>query len=105
MQYITWKKIVNLLNDIDSGSSKFATKKWYVIDDQTNTILWIKWKFKYQICDLTGAGGGKNTNATFRNCAPFTGFVTHTNKWTHWYSWKSPCYNVYVQFAYSTSWI
>ena len=44
MQYITWKKIVNLINDIDSGSSKFATKKWYVIDDQTNTILWIKWK-------------------------------------------------------------
>ena len=28
-------KIVNLLNDSSNEESKFATKKWYVIDRQT----------------------------------------------------------------------
>ena len=27
------QKIVNLLNDTDNGSSRFATIKWYVIND------------------------------------------------------------------------
>ena len=31
------QKIVNLLNDTDDESSKFATRKWYVINDQNNT--------------------------------------------------------------------
>ena len=31
------QKIVNLLGDADSESSKFATRKWYVINDQKNT--------------------------------------------------------------------
>ena len=30
------QKIVNLLNDSDSESSKFAARKWYVINDQSN---------------------------------------------------------------------
>ena len=30
------QKIVNLLNDTDNESSKFATKKWYVINDHNN---------------------------------------------------------------------
>ena len=30
------QKIVNLLNDTDNESSKFATRKWYVINDQNN---------------------------------------------------------------------
>ena len=30
------QKIVNLLNDTDNESSKFATRKWYVINDQSN---------------------------------------------------------------------
>ena len=29
------QKIVNLLNDIDNKNSKFATKKWYVIDNES----------------------------------------------------------------------
>ena len=29
------QKIVNLLNRSDKGNSKFATKKWYVIDSET----------------------------------------------------------------------
>ena len=31
------EKIVNLLNDTDSEFSKFAARKWYVINDQNNT--------------------------------------------------------------------
>ena len=30
------QKIVNLLNDSDNESSEFATKKWYIINDQNN---------------------------------------------------------------------
>ena len=31
------RKIINLLNDSDNESSNFATRKWYVINDQNNT--------------------------------------------------------------------
>ena len=31
------QKISNLLVDADNESSKFATRKWYVINDQNNT--------------------------------------------------------------------
>ena len=30
------QKIVNLLNDCDNESSAFATRKWYIINDQNN---------------------------------------------------------------------
>ena len=30
------QKIANLLNNSDNESSKFATRKWYIINDQTN---------------------------------------------------------------------
>ena len=30
------QKIVNLLNDSDNEFSKFATRKWYIINDQNN---------------------------------------------------------------------
>ena len=38
------QKIINLLNDSSNEESKFATKKWYVIDSQT-----IKGKYKQTI--------------------------------------------------------
>ena len=31
------QKISNLLNNVDNESSKFAARKWYVINDQNNT--------------------------------------------------------------------
>ena len=31
------QKIVNLSGEVDNESSKFATGKWYVINDQNNT--------------------------------------------------------------------
>ena len=30
------QKIANLLNDSDNESSKFAPRKWYIINDQNN---------------------------------------------------------------------
>ena len=30
------QEIVNLLNDSNIESSKFATRKWYIINDQNN---------------------------------------------------------------------
>ena len=30
------QKIVNLLNGSDNESSKFETRKWYIINDQNN---------------------------------------------------------------------
>ena len=32
------QKIVNLLGDVDNESSKFAARKWYVINDQNNRV-------------------------------------------------------------------
>ena len=29
------QKIINLLNDSDNDNSKFATKKWYIIDSES----------------------------------------------------------------------
>ena len=31
------KKIINLLDKIDTDSKYFATKKWYIINDKNNT--------------------------------------------------------------------
>ena len=33
---IETQKIVNLLNNSDNESSRFATRKWYIINDQNN---------------------------------------------------------------------
>ena len=44
------QKIVNLLNGSNNESSKFATRKWYIINDQNNG--------KY--------GGGNENNSTIK---------------------------------------
>ena len=96
--------IVNLLNDsdnLDSESSKLATRKWYIINDQNNgqygrgnendaTIKFETKVIKPNLCDYldacilaTGdikvAGVAANTNVSFKNCASFTSCVTHIN--------------------------
>ena len=95
------QKIVNLLNDTDNESSKFATRKWYVINDQNNgeygkgseNDLSIKFEtkvIKSSLCDYSDvyilvtedikvAVVGADTNIAFKNCAPFTRCVTHIN--------------------------
>ena len=93
------QKIVNLLNDFDNQSSKYATRKWYNINDQNNgqygrgnendaTIKFETKVIKPNLCDysdayilVTGdteiADIAADTNAAFKNCASFTRCVTH----------------------------
>ena len=42
------QKIINLLNKSDTNSRHFATKKWYIINDENNT--------NYGVNKDTGAG-------------------------------------------------
>ena len=95
------QKIVNLLGDADNESSKFATRKWYVINDQNNTdygegnesgttVKFETKAIKSSLCDysdayilvtgdITATGGDAVTRVAFKNCAPFTKCITHIN--------------------------
>ena len=92
------QKIINLLDKIDTDSKHFATKKWYIINDENNTNYGVNKDtgannpdtIKYDIrvlkpnlCDYTetyilvdgtirGTGGNNNTRLALKNCAPFT---------------------------------
>ena len=94
-------KIVNLLGDADNESSRFATRKWYVLNDQNNTgygegnedSTTVKFKtkvIKSNLCDysdayvlvagnITATGGNANDRVAFKNCALFTKCITHIN--------------------------
>ena len=95
------QKIANIMGNTDNESLKFATRKWYVINDQNNTDYGdgdengttIKFEtkvIKSNLCDysdayilvtgdITAKGDDANTKVAFRNCAPFTKCVTHIN--------------------------
>ena len=91
------QKIVNLLNNIDSENSKFATKKWYVIDSDSkgvysheNEIKFLTNSLELSLCDysdayilvtgnITVTGGNNNTKVAFKNCAPFKDCRTEIN--------------------------
>ena len=92
------QKIINLLDKIDTDSKHFATKKWYVINDENNTnygvdkntgannpdtIKYDTRVLKPNLCDYAEAyilvdGTIRATNAlnaarlALKNCAPFT---------------------------------
>ena len=92
------QKIINLLDKIDSDSKHFATKKWYIINDENNTnygvnkdtgvnnpdaIKYDTRVLKQNLCDYAEAyilvdGTIRATNAVnatrlvLKNCAPFT---------------------------------
>ena len=85
------QKIINLLNDSSNEESKFATKKWYVIDSQTT-----KGKYKQgdsikfeTLCDYSDAfilatgnitvNAANDTDVAFKNCAPFSTCKTAIN--------------------------
>ena len=93
------QKIVNLLNDPDNKTSKFASRKWYIINDQNygqygignendSTVKFEAKIIKPNLCDysdvyiiVTGdikvAAVTEDTNVAFKNCAPFTRCVTY----------------------------
>ena len=83
------QKIVNLLNDSNNENSKFATKKWYVIDNESkgkysdeNEIKFLTNSLESSLCDYSDAyvlvtrniavvGADNKTKVAFKNCAPF----------------------------------
>ena len=99
------QKIINLLDKIDADSKHFATKKWYVINDENNTnygvnkdtgannpdtIKYDTRVLKPNLCDYAeayilvdgttrGTGGNNNTRLALKNCAPFTKFNLEIN--------------------------
>ena len=94
------QKIINVLDKIDTDSKHFATKKWYIINDENNTnygvnkgtgasnpdtIKYDNRVLKPNLCDYAEAyilvdgkirqKGNASVNATrlaLKNCAPFT---------------------------------
>ena len=82
------QKIINLLNVSDNENSKFATKKWYIIDNKSkgnylheNPIKFLTSSLESYLCDYFGAynlvtgnitvvGADDNTKVAFKNCAP-----------------------------------
>ena len=56
------QKIVNLLNDSNNENSKFATKKWYIIDSEAkgnylpdNEIKFLTSSLESSLCDYSDA--------------------------------------------------
>ena len=92
------QKIINLLNKADIDSKHFATKKWYIINDENNTnyevnkdtgennpdtIKYDTRVLKPNLCDdaeayilvdgtTIAAVADNNTRFALKNCAPFT---------------------------------
>ena len=91
------QKIINLLNDSSNEESKFATKKWYVIESQKtkgkykqdDTIKFETETIKSSFCDYSDAfilvtgniivAANNDTDVTFTNYAPFSTCKTVTN--------------------------
>ena len=92
------QKIINLLNKDDNNSRHFATKKWYIINDESNTnygvnkdtganspdtIKYDTRVLKPNLCDyaeayilvdgtVRAATADGNTRLALKSCAPFT---------------------------------
>ena len=84
------QNLINLLNDSSNEESKFATKRWYVIDSQTtkgkykqgDTIKFETETIKSSLCDYSDAfilvtgnitvTANNDTNVAFKNCASFS---------------------------------
>ena len=92
------QKIIDLLDEIDTDSKHFATKKWYIINDENNsnygvnkdtgadnpdTVKYDTRVLKPNLCDyaeayilvdgtIREAAADANTRLALKNCAPFT---------------------------------
>ena len=101
------QKTVNLLNGSNNENSKFATKKWYIIDSESNgnyskdeEIKFLTKSIESSLCDYSDAyilvtrdiivkkrnaanTDDENINATtqvvFKNCTPFKDCRTEIN--------------------------
>ena len=92
------QKVISLLDKIDTDSKHFATKKWYIINDENNTNYGVNKDtgadnpdtikcntrvLKPNLCDyaeaytlvdgtIKAANADGNTRLALKNCAPFT---------------------------------
>ena len=92
------QKIVNLLNGSNNKNSKFATKKWNIIDSESkgnyspvNRIKFLISSLESSSCDysdayilvtgnITVTGGNADTKVAFKSCALFKEFRTEINE-------------------------
>ena len=92
------QKIVNLLNGSDNENSKFATKKWYIIDSESNgnyshhnPIKFLTKSIESSLCDysdayilvtgnITTTSDNAATQVAFKNCAQFKTCTTQINE-------------------------
>ena len=92
------QKIVNLLNSSDNDNSKFATKKWYIIDSESNgnysqndEIKFLTRSIESSLCDysdayilvngnITAIPNNAATQVVFKNCVPFEKCRTEINE-------------------------
>ena len=92
------QKIVNLLNSSENEISRFAAKKWYVIESETkggyshkNPIIFLTSSIELNLCDYSDAyvlvtgniavvGTDDNTKVAFKNCATFRKYRTENNE-------------------------
>ena len=110
------QKIINLLNSSDNENSKFAKKKWYIIDNKLNgnyshknTIKFLTKLIESSLCDYSDAyilitgninvtGGDANAKVAFKNCAPFENCRTEINDtyvdYANFISITMPMYNL-----------
>ena len=91
------QKIINLLNGSDNDNSRFATKKWYIIDSESNgnyskdeEIKFLTRSIESNLCDYSDAyilvtgniiatPNNAVTQVAFKNCAPFEDCRTEIN--------------------------
>ena len=80
------QKIINPLDKSDTNSKHFATKKWYIINDENNTNYGVNGDtrvLKPNLCDyaeayifvdgtIRAANALNATRSALKNCAPFT---------------------------------
>ena len=92
------QKIVNLLNGSDNENSRFATKKWYIIDSlskgnysQNDEIKFLTRSIESSLFDysdayilvtvnITTTPNNAATQVVFKNCAPFKKCRTKINE-------------------------
>ena len=92
------QKIVNLLNGSDNDNSKFATKKWYIINSKSNSnysqnheIKLLTRSIESNLCDysdayilvtgnITATPNDAATPVVFKNCAQFEKCRTEINE-------------------------
>ena len=96
-----YQKIINLLDNASNQPSKFRTNNWVEINDESRRVYNVKSQIKFKsnmlnssLCDCsdayilvkgtltvsntgtTAAPNNKNKKVIFKNCAPFTNYIT-----------------------------